>query len=430
MSRKNPIRSTPQALLESPAAGESRRIIDRLRAAGFVAYLAGGCVRDAWLGRPPKDYDVATDARPEAVRELFGRRRTLAYGAAFGVIGVLPPRPAGENPQPVEPTEVATFRSDGDYSDGRRPDSVHYGDARHDALRRDFTINGLFYDTHQHRVIDYVDGQQDLAARRLRTIGHPLDRFGEDKLRMLRAVRFATTLGFRIEPATLAAIRNHADDLTAVSGERVGAEMRRILVGSYAADGLQRLIDCRLDQAVLPEVENADLGRFQRLVAAAAPGSFVLALAALLVTTSDGEAALKRIGDRWRLSNEEIRQVTAALRHWPVVATADRRAWSEVQPVLMDRDAATIVALAAAIVTTGQQDPGGVARARQALDLPPLALNPPPLIDGHDLAGLGIPAGPRFRDILQSVRDAQLDGKITSKQEALRMATRIAHSNR
>ncbi len=218
LSRTDVIPSTPQSQLESSQSREARRIIDALHDAGFVAYLAGGCVRDALLGRQPKDYDVATDATPEAVRDLFGNRHTLAFGASFGVIGVLPPRNDQKQDQPnqnrpLEPTEVATFRSDGNYSDGRRPDSVHFGNAEQDALRRDFTINGLFYDPRNHQVIDYVQGQIDLKQKILRTIGDPVARFGEDKLRMLRAVRFATTLEFRIEAGTLAAIQQHASDI-------------------------------------------------------------------------------------------------------------------------------------------------------------------------------------------------------------------------
>ncbi|MEM1067781.1 MAG: CCA tRNA nucleotidyltransferase, partial [Planctomycetota bacterium] len=159
--------------------------------------MAGGCVRDALLGRQPKDYDVATDATPDAIREVFGKRKTLAFGASFGVIGVLPAKGGGA--QTHEPTEVATFRSDGSYSDGRRPDSVHFGDAENDAQRRDFTINGLFYDPLSDQVIDYVGGVDDLKAGLLRTIGNPVERFAEDKLRMLRAVRFATTMALQID---------------------------------------------------------------------------------------------------------------------------------------------------------------------------------------------------------------------------------------
>ncbi len=234
--------------------------------------MAGGCVRDALLGKHPKDYDVATDATPDAVRHVFGRSRTLAFGASFGVIGVLPPRHVQPSPQqqsgqhPQQPTEVATFRSDGFYSDGRRPDSVHFGDAKHDALRRDFTINGLFFDPHDDRVIDYVGGQDDLESGILRTIGDPLARFGEDKLRMLRAVRFATTLGFSLESSTLQAILEHADDIRMVSAERVGSEMRRVLLAEPAVTGLRHLMACGLDRAVMPETSQMDLDRAERLL--------------------------------------------------------------------------------------------------------------------------------------------------------------------
>ena len=246
---------------------ESRLIIDRLREAGFVAYLAGGCVRDALLNLEPKDFDVATNATPQAVRDLFGKKRTLAFGASFGVIGVLPPLDGRRESLSVEPTEVATFRSDGDYSDGRRPDSVHFGDAEQDALRRDFTINGLFYDPQHHEVIDFVDGTTDINQEILRTIGKPWDRFAEDKLRMLRAVRFATTLDFEIEKSTLCAIQEHADDITMVSAERIGAEMRRVLSSPNAAGGLRQLNLCGLTNAVLPELKHADLRRFRGLIA-------------------------------------------------------------------------------------------------------------------------------------------------------------------
>jgi tRNA nucleotidyltransferase (CCA-adding enzyme) len=190
-------------------ADEAVSLIRTLADAGFVAYLAGGCVRDALLGITPKDYDVATNATPQAVRKVFGKSRTLAFGASFGVIGVLPPNQQRENVH-QQVTEVATFRSDGTYSDGRRPDSVHFGDPEQDALRRDFTINGLFYDPVDDRLIDFVGGRQDLRSGLLRTIGDPNDRFAEDRLRMLRAVRFAATLGFEIDPATRSAVVQHS----------------------------------------------------------------------------------------------------------------------------------------------------------------------------------------------------------------------------
>ena len=186
-----------------PVNEEQRRfaadVVRRLRAAGFEAYWAGGCVRDQLLARTPKDYDVATSATPDQIRTLFGRRRTLAIGAAFGVISVIGPKPAGM-------VEVTTFRRDAAYSDGRHPDSVTFSSAEEDASRRDFTINGLFYDPVEGRVIDFVGGQRDLAERRLRAIGCARDRFAEDKLRMLRAVRFAAALDFALDDEARAAI--------------------------------------------------------------------------------------------------------------------------------------------------------------------------------------------------------------------------------
>ena len=177
-------------------------VVKTLQAAEHEALWAGGCVRDQLLGRTPKDYDVATSASPEQVRDVFGKRRTLPIGASFGVITVLGPKGSG-----VDPIEVATFRRDGGYSDGRRPDAVEFTDAKEDALRRDFTINGMFFDPVESKVIDYVGGKEDLAARVVRAIGDPSERINEDKLRMLRAVRFASTFGFELESATLAAVQ-------------------------------------------------------------------------------------------------------------------------------------------------------------------------------------------------------------------------------
>ncbi len=414
--------------LRGAAAGEALRIISKLREAGFVAYLAGGCVRDALLGKPPKDYDVATDATPDAVREVFGKGRTLAFGSSFGVIGVLPPRrrersSAGGAHPAAGPTEVATFRSDGFYSDGRRPDSVHFGDAKHDALRRDFTINGLFYDPLEDRVIDFVGGASDLQSGILRTIGDPLERFGEDKLRMLRAVRFATTLGFAFEPLTLRAIIEHADDIGAVSAERIGAEMRRVLVADAAVTGLRHLIACGLDRPVLPEVHGMDLNRAERLIDHAGP-DFSLRLACVLTLVEDPLHSLAAIGHRWRLSGEETRRAAAALNHWPTIMRTRSLPWSDVQPVLIDRDAETIVALADAIsranVSEGESDGlEDVAAAQAALGWPVERLNPPPLLTGNDLHQLGIPPGPEYAAILKATRADQLNDRIRTRAEAV-----------
>src|SRR3954462_13574945 len=206
-------------------------IAQKLRSGGFEALWAGGCVRDELLGLTPKDYDVATSATPEQIRDLFGHRRTLPIGAAFGVITVLGPRTAGQ-------IEVATFRTDAAYSDGRHPDSVSFTTAEHDAQRRDFTINGLFYDPIANQVVDYVGGQQDLQQRTIRAIGEPRSRIGEDKLRMLRAVRFAATFNFEIDPPTFVAIQQLAAEINTVSAERIGMEIRRMLLDSNRATAL------------------------------------------------------------------------------------------------------------------------------------------------------------------------------------------------
>src|SRR4051812_39332631 len=180
-------------------------IVRTLRAAGFEAFWVGGCVRDFLLGREPQDYDIATDAQPEAIEKLFPR--TIPVGRQFGVILVV---------EDGHEFQVATFRAEADYSDGRRPGSVRFSHAREDAIRRDFTINGLFFDPLTNEVHDWVGGQEDLRARVVRTIGSPDERFGEDHLRLLRAVRFAAQLGFEIEAATFAAVRQHAEKISRV----------------------------------------------------------------------------------------------------------------------------------------------------------------------------------------------------------------------
>ncbi|MDG2222477.1 MAG: CCA tRNA nucleotidyltransferase [Rubripirellula sp.] len=415
--------------LRGPEATEALRIISELHAAGFTAYMAGGCVRDAMLGNPPKDYDVATDATPDAIRDVFGKRKTLAFGASFGVMAVLPSR--GGRGSSAEPTEVATFRSDGQYSDGRRPDSVHFGDAEHDVLRRDFTINGLFYDPLADRVIDFVGGVDDLKRGLLRTIGKPVDRFAEDKLRMLRAVRFATTMAFKIDPDTQAAIIHHAADITQVSGERIGAEMRRVMVHPNLLQGLRHLQSCGLDQQVFPELNslNWDLLRGMRKGAEgwgmreeSGDGSgrwnVPRSLAAFVSSLEDPSSVPLSLIDRWRLSNLEVRMADSALRHWQAIATADQQKWSTVQPILIDRDIDTILWLADARVAAEQLDSVGVEKAREALGWPTERLDPPPLLNGDDLRQLGIPGGPELGRLLKRTREAQLNRELQTREEA------------
>jgi tRNA nucleotidyltransferase (CCA-adding enzyme) len=238
---------------------------------------------------------------------------------------------------------------------------------------------------------------------------------------MLRAVRFATTLGFEIDDATHMAIIEHADDISVVSGERIGAEMRRVLASSSAATGLRHLNACGLERVVLPEIESVDLGRFEALTQHLTSGDFPTALAALSVVLEHPLESLRAIARRWRLSNEEVRMASAAQMLWATIVDAHALPWSTVQPVLIDRDASMIVQLAAAIVRADHADDRGVALASEALLWAAEKLDPPPLLTGDDLHKLGVPAGPQYRTILQSIRDAQLDGRISTRQQAIEM---------
>lgn len=434
-------------------------VVHRLRAAGFEAFWAGGCVRDELMGREPKDYDVATNATPEQVKELF--RHTVSVGAAFGVVVVVGPKHAGQ-------IEVATFRSDSPYSDGRHPDHVTFSSAEEDARRRDFTINGLFYDPIECRVIDYVGGQEDLKHRIVRAIGNPRERFLEDRLRMLRAVRFATCLNFALDEATRAAIVELAPHILTVSAERIAQEMRLMLTGSQRVRACQELHACGLLRVLLPEVAAlADAGdispeqgpacasAWQQTLATLeklAEPPFALALAALLhrvgAVAGEGQAAdsgtegaaagvqraaqiaaaakaAEEVGRRWRLTNQERETAVWLVAHQDELRAVSKRPWSAVQPVLADSRAPALVELMAAQAAAGLSDPADVAFCRQKLALPPAMLNPPALIRGDDLLQLGVPQGQTVGALLKRIRQAQLDGQVHSRIEALELARRL-----
>jgi len=399
-------------------------VLRKLREAGFVAYWAGGCVRDLLLGRTPKDYDVATEAQPDLIRDLVGRRRPLAVGAAFGVITVVGPHGAGH-------VEVTTFRRDAAYSDGRHPDAVTFSSAQEDASRRDFTINGLFYDPIAEEVLDFVGGRADLAAGVIRAIGEPAARFSEDKLRMLRAVRFAATFGFVLDAGTAEAIRRMADQITVVSPERVAMEMRRMLVEPARVAAVRLLLETGLAQPVLPEIVPADeagrtalaqgLSVLERLVRP----EFPLALASLLGGLTTAGAAVA-VCARWRLSNLETDRV-----EWLVANRESLRGAAAQRPAVIFRllvhpGMGDLLAWHEAAAATGQTDPADAAWARAMLAGPRGRIEPPPLLDGDDLLARQIPPGPIYRVILDRVRDAQLDGRLRTKDEALALADRLA----
>ena len=386
-------------------------VVRQLRDAGHEALWAGGCVRDQLLGKTPKDHDVATDAPPDRVRELFGKHRTIAVGAAFGVITVL-------GPKGIDPIEVATFRADLGYTDGRRPDAVQFTSAEEDAKRRDFTINGLFFDPIDGRVIDYVGGKADIAGMIVRAIGVPDERFGEDRLRMLRAVRFAASLRFALDGATADAIRAHAGDIGAVSAERIGVEVRRMLTETDPPRALRLLQETGLLPYVLEPLAGADAPfdaaaeRLERFFHPSAP----LALAAVLCDVAKPQAAASVArGLKW--TNKEIDLTAWLIEHQRDLDGADAKPWSLVQPLLAADGGAELVALR----RSHGYDDAAQRYCEERLAWPRKELDPPPLVVGADLIAAGRRPGPGFGDLLARTRAAQLDGEIATKAEALRL---------
>ncbi|MFO0802115.1 MAG: CCA tRNA nucleotidyltransferase [Gemmataceae bacterium] len=429
-----------------------------LQQAGFRALWAGGCVRDELLGLAPQDYDIATDARPEQVRKHF--RRTLAIGAAFGVIEVIGPRLADGTHHTLE---VATFRSDGSYTDGRRPDSVVYSSPEEDARRRDFTINGLFFDPIAEQHLDFVGGRADLQAKVLRAIGDPAARFEEDKLRVLRAVRIATRFNLVIDAATLEAAKRIAPQITVVSAERIAEELRKLLSHPNRSRGAELLEEFGLLEVLFPDlftsppalrgevavlmrrastptagegavaeavpppaspgVKTASRG-FDSDLSPAEPGercleslpseaSFELAFATLLHAL--GKAQVERIADRLKLSTAEKTRIVWLVANQAALANAAALPLHKLKPLLAHPGAEELVELHRAF---GHD----VAFAERMLrESSRELLDPPPLVTGEDLIAMGMKPGPAFKRLLDAVRAAQLDERIHSKEDGLRL---------
>lgn len=413
-------------LTESPSKARqaAERVVARLQAGGHIAYFAGGCVRDELLGLHPSDYDVATDARPEQVRRLF--RRTSVVGAVFGVVLV---RDFGTT------VEVATFRSDGPYSDKRRPDSVTFADARLDAARRDFTINALFLDPLappeagqppvSGKVIDYVAGLPDLRAGIVRAVGAPEERLAEDHLRALRAVRFAARLGFAIEAGTFEAMRAHASELAGISRERIGEEMRRMLRHPSRVRAVELLVEAGLDGPVFQE---PTLDRPTPVLASLPPeAEFALCLAAMMVDRHGLEGATDTVVRRWRsalmLSNEERDNLAGAV----ALARAIAEGWEKAGVAQQKRWAAHrlfkwcffLLSQRQALLQRIEGDVQALARSWGGMQ-------PEPLLTGNDLIARGFQPGPGFGGLLASVYDAQLEGRVRSSGEALALARELA----
>jgi len=417
-------------------------IVRRLRAAGHEAYLAGGCVRDRLLGRAPLDWDVATSARPEAVRALFPR--TVPVGVQFGVILVV---------EDGARFEVATFRSDDAYLDGRRPSAVHFGSARDDAGRRDFTINALFEDPLTGEVHDFVGGVADLRAGVIRAIGDANARIAEDRLRMLRAVRFAARLGFRIDSATHTAIVTAAPTLGDIAAERIGDEIVKILTEGGARRGFELLAETGLLPVVLPEVDRMrgvqqspdyhpegdvwqhTLSLLQQLPAG---GPETLALGALLHDVAKPQCAGRKgeritfyghpalgadlavaICQRLRRSRTTWERVDYLVRHHLRLTQAPEMRLATLKKMLAEEGFEELCRLARLDALASNRDLRYVLFCeRRRAELRAEELQPPRLLTGADLLTMGYAAGPRIGEILRMLEDAQLEGEVTSRAAA------------
>jgi poly(A) polymerase len=415
-------------------------ICARLRSAGHRALLAGGCVRDLILNHTPKDYDIATDAEPDAVSNLF--ETSVPIGAAFGVQLVVVPE--GK-------FEVATFRQDGPYLDGRHPAKVTFTDEKHDALRRDFTINALFYDPEKDEILDYVDGRADIEAKVVRAVGDPEARFAEDYLRMLRAVRFAARLDYTIDESTLGAIRELAPNIHKTSAERVRDELVMMLTESHPRRALEQLDETGLLHEVLPEIKAMQgveqppafhpegdvwVHTLMMLDNLESP-SPTLALGALLHDV--GKPPTQTFEDRIRFSNHDkvgadmSRTICRRLRMSNEVT--DRVEWlvgqhmrlpklsemreSKRKRLVREEGFDELLELCRIDCVASHGDTSAVEWAQQyAEEVPEEVIRPKPLLTGQDLIALGYKPGPRFKVILTAVEDAQLEGDITTTKEA------------
>ncbi len=438
--------------LSSEKAQEAIRIARTLRGHGHSAYLVGGCVRDLLLGRESADYDVATSATPQQVMQLFPQ--TFAVGAQFGVV-LVPIRRDTGGLRDNYSIEVATFRSDGAYSDGRHPDEVQFSnDARLDVQRRDFTINGLLLDPDTAEVLDYVGGREDLKRGIIRTIGEAHQRFAEDKLRMLRAVRFAARFGYAIDEKTFAAIRELAPQIHQVSRERVRDEILKMLTEGHARRAFELLDQTKLLEQVLPEIKKMQgveqppqyhpegdvwIHTLMLLEGLPAGCSKTLALGALLHDVGKpptfrvapdrirfdqhaeiGTKMAAEICRRFRLSNEDTEQVLSLVANHMRFADVTRMKESTLKRFFRLPRFEEQLELHRLDCMSSHRDLGLYEFAKEKFHaLPAEQIRPAPLITGDDLIAAGYQPGPMFKELLTAVEDAQLDGKISTKEEAM-----------
>jgi len=446
---------------ESIGMKDATLMVETLRQYGFQAYLVGGCVRDLLLGREPKDYDVATDATPSQVMDLFPQ--TYAVGAQFGVVLVphtsqgTAGNPDGGSPKPVE---VATFRSDIGYSDGRHPDEVRFSrDPREDVARRDFTINGMLIDPVSGEVLDFVGGRDDLAAGIIRTIGDPERCFAEDKLRMLRAVRFAGRFEYQVDAATFAVIQKLADQIQVVSRERVRDELTRMLTEGHARRAFLMLDESGLLREVLPEISamkgveqprefhpEGDVFVHTLLLLENLPNPCPLTLAWGALLHDVGKPATFRVAPdrirfdghvevgvkiaesicrRMRFSNDETEQILALVDNHMRFGHVTRMKESTLKRFLRLSGFDEHLALHRADCLASHRNLATYEFVQQKCsETSPDKIRPRPLVTGDDLIDAGHVPGPKFREILNAVEDAQLEGRLPSRDAALEFVRR------
>ncbi len=386
-------------------------ILTKLREAGFETYFAGGCVRDRLLSAAPTEYDIATSARPDDIKKIYPNARSV--GEAFGVMLV--------RSQELM-YDVATFRSDGPYSDHRHPDKIQFSDAKHDAKRRDFTINGMFEDPIDETIIDFVDGKVDMEARLIRAIGNPQTRFEEDHLRMLRAVRFSARFEFSIENGTSEAIRELSQELVGVSRERIGEEIKKMLLDQNRGVAGWELQYLGLDRIVL--AEESCMNAPTRLGKLPAKSTYATALAAWIIDRHSSEADVQKIAANWRssllLSNRNFQELEQILElHRNLLK------WDEIGTAKQKRNASSNHAISALAILQAEDRALFIHIKRSISILEKTGLAPRRLITGDDLLDAGINPAPELGKILESVYDAQLEGSIASKDEAINLALAI-----
>ncbi len=425
---------------EADAAG----IVERLRAAGHTAYFAGGCVRDMLLGKQPKDFDIATDATPDQVTALFAR--TVQIGAHFGVVSVL---------IHGAPYEVASFRADGLYLDGRRPVDVRFSSPEEDAQRRDFTINGMFFCPLERKVIDFVNGQEDLRAGILRAIGDPAQRFDEDKLRILRAVRFAATLDFEIDPATWAAVKEAVPQIHVVSPERIREELNKIFAAPQRVRGLDLLDDSGLLREILPELadtkgceqppefhpEGDVFVHTRMMLGLLAPDAPVTLVWGVLLhdigkpptfqvdetgrirfNTHEhvGAVMAERRLRQLRFSNEEIEAIRAMVGNHMAFKDVQQMRVAKLKRFMAREGFELELELhrVDCLCSHGMLDNHAflIQKDDEFANEP---LIPRPLVTGRDLIELGMKPGPAFKEILTEAETLQLEGGLDSRDAAL-----------